>query len=72
MSSLNLPEEFVDWDSLAYRTVPQWDSVSHMLLIAGLEDKFDVLFDVDDVIGLSSFSIAIDVLTRLGIKFERE
>ncbi len=41
--------------TLEYQSVPQWDSVGHMQLIATLEDAFDIMFDTDDIIDFSSY-----------------
>ncbi|MCI8455400.1 MAG: acyl carrier protein [Lachnospiraceae bacterium] len=41
--------------ALEYQSVPQWDSVGHMQLIAALEDEFDIMFDTDDIIDFSSY-----------------
>ncbi len=41
--------------ALEYQSVPQWDSVGHMQLIATLEDTFDIMFDTDDIIDFSSY-----------------
>lgn len=56
-------------DSLAYQAVPEWDSISHMILISQLEDDFDVSFETDDVIDMSSFAKAKTILTRHGLSF---
>lgn len=54
-------------EDLAYAQIPQWDSVAHMALIAELEREFDVMFDTDDILALSSFTIAIELLKKNGI-----
>jgi len=57
----------VDWDKIAYREFEKWDSVAHMRLINELEDHFQIMIDTDDVIGMSSYKIAVVILKRLGI-----
>lgn len=47
---------------LKYATIPSWDSVGHMTLISALEEAFDIMFDADDIIDLSSFEKGIDIL----------
>jgi acyl carrier protein len=51
--------------SSAYRVTPGWDSVAHMTLVAGIEQTFDVMLETDDVIGLSSFEKAREVVRRM-------
>jgi acyl carrier protein len=52
----------VDVDNLKYRDIDAWDSVGHMGLVAAIEDEFDVQFDTDQVIDMSSFKVAGDML----------
>ncbi|MBM3453687.1 MAG: acyl carrier protein [Bacteroidetes bacterium] len=56
-------------DSLEYQTVPEWDSISHMILISQLEEDFEVSIDTDDVIDMSSFAKAKDILSKYNIVF---
>jgi acyl carrier protein len=54
-------------DGLAYRAIPGWDSVGHMRLIAALESEFDIMLDTDDVLDLSSFAKALEILGKYGV-----
>ena len=67
-TALNIQEELVQ-DELAYQSIPEWDSISHMVLIAQLEDDFSVSIDTEDVIDLSSVAKAKEILTKLGVSF---
>ncbi|MFD6070996.1 acyl carrier protein [Amycolatopsis lurida] len=58
----------VDVENLKYRDIEAWDSVGHMALIAAIEDEFDVEFDTDQVIDMSSFKVAVDMVTDLQSK----
>lgn len=55
----------VDVENLKYRDIDAWDSVGHMGLVAAIEDEFDVQFDTDQVIDMSSFKVAEDMLKDL-------
>lgn len=66
--ALGLPIEQVS-DSLAYNSIPQWDSVAHMGLVAELEGAFDLMLDTDDIIDLSSVAKAREILGKHGIAF---
>jgi acyl carrier protein len=67
--TLGIPEESVT-DDLAYRGIPQWDSVAHMALVAAIDTEFDTMLDTDDVLDLSSVAKARDILAdRHGIGF---
>lgn len=67
--ALSLPES-VDVSALAYGNHENWDSVGHMILVAEIEDAYGVLLDTDDVIGLSDYQAAVDLLGRLGVVCE--
>ena len=57
-------------DDLKYQGIPQWDSVGHMNLIAALEDSFDLMLDMDDVIGMNSIAVCKNILKKYGAEFE--
>lgn len=50
-----------------YRQVPQWDSMAHMQLVAEIETAFDIMLETEEVLGLSSFSKALEILSKHGI-----
>ena len=66
--ALGIPIEQVS-DELSYDSIPEWDSVSHMSLIAMLEDKFNVLLETNDILEMSSVRAAKEILGRLGVLF---
>jgi len=57
-------------DDLTYRSIPQWDSVGHMALIAELESTFNVMLDTDEILDLSSVAVAKQILARHGVSFD--
>tara|TARA_Y100000815_G_scaffold258351_1_gene267657 strand:+ start:180 stop:428 length:249 start_codon:yes stop_codon:yes gene_type:complete len=61
--SLGIEPQLVT-DELTYNTIPQWDSTAHMVLIAELENVFDVMLDTDDIIDLSSVAQAKIILQK--------
>ena len=60
----------VMYDNLAYGSTQGWDSVAHMGLVAEIENTFDIMLATDDVIDLSSFPKAKDILGKYGIQFQ--
>jgi acyl carrier protein len=68
-SSLGIPRERVT-DDLAYNTIKEWDSVGHMALVAEIEGAFDVMFDTDDILGMSTVAKAREILSRYGVSFD--
>tara|TARA_B110000238_G_C15916874_1_gene348726 strand:+ start:239 stop:463 length:225 start_codon:yes stop_codon:yes gene_type:complete len=63
MKCLGITSDIVT-DELEYAAIPQWDSVAHMSLIVGLEDEFDIMIETDDVIDMSSFKMAKEIVTK--------
>jgi acyl carrier protein len=60
----------INYDEIAYGKTGGWDSVAHMALISQIESTFDVMLDTGDVIDLSSFPKAKEILGRQGVAFE--
>lgn len=56
-------------DSLKYQSIPEWDSISHMVLITELEDAFDISLDTEDVIDMSSVLKAKEILAKHNVTF---
>ena len=62
----NLDEKF-DLKALTYQSIPEWDSVGHMSLVASLEDEFNIEMEMDDIIDLSSYEVAVKTLVKYGV-----
>jgi acyl carrier protein len=69
VEALDVPAD-VDWESLAYRGIEQWDSVAHMRLVAEIEDVFDIMIETEDVIDMSSYPVVRTILAKYGIACE--
>ncbi len=67
--SLGIPLERVT-DDLAYNSIPEWDSVAHMTLVASLESAFDLMLETDDILDLSTVGKAVEILARYGVQFD--
>ena len=68
VEGLSIPKDS-DFSSLEYRSIEEWDSVAHMLLIGEIENVFDVMLETQDVIDMSSFTKAQEILTKYGVTF---
>ena len=53
---------------LEYQSIPEWDSVGHMSLIAGIEEVFDITIDIDDIIDFSSYTKGIELLKKYEVE----
>ena len=67
-AALDLDEADVS-DDLTYAVSTGWDSIAHMSLVAALDDAFAIMLDTDDVLDMSSFGKAREILTKYGIEF---
>lgn len=70
VEALGIDEADTDWDALSYRGIPGWDSVAHMQLVGEIEDTFDIMLDTDDVIGMSSYPVARQILAKYGVALD--
>jgi acyl carrier protein len=55
------------FEGAQYGVTAGWDSMAHMQLIAEIEATFDVMLNTDEVISLSSFERAQEILKTHGI-----
>lgn len=62
-------DESILGDKLEYNTITEWDSIAHMLLISELEEEFDIVMDIDDIIDFSSYNKGFELLEKYGVKF---
>ena len=66
-----LIDESVLEGNLEYNTVTEWDSIGHMSLVAELEEKFDIMMEMDDIIEMSSFEKGKEILeSKYNISFK--
>ena len=65
IESLEIDENVLD--SLEYQSVDTWDSVGHMSLMAQLEETFDIMIDMDDIIDFSSYKKGKEILKKYNI-----
>ena len=66
LTALDLPAD-TDVEKLEIGSTTQWDSIGHMTLVAELEDRFGIALDTDDLIAMSSFPLALEILRRYGV-----
>lgn len=65
--ALDLPAE-TNIEALEIGANPHWDSVGHMALVAELENRFGIMLETDDMIGMDSYSKALEILRRYGVE----
>lgn len=65
-ATLNVEEDQLE--GLKYQAVSGWDSVGHMSLVAAIEDAFDIMMEMDDIIDLSSYEKGKEILKKYEIE----
>lgn len=55
-------------EELKYQSIPLWDSVGHMNLMANLEETFDIMLDTEDIIDFSSYAKGKEILKKYEVE----
>jgi acyl carrier protein len=55
-------------ENLEYQSIEPWDSVGHMALMAALEDEFDIMMEMDDIIDFGTYLTGIETMKKYGVK----
>jgi acyl carrier protein len=63
----SIPEKTVS-DALALREISSWDSMSHMMLIARMEEAFSIEFTGDEIADFRSVGDVREALSRRDVK----
>lgn len=53
---------------LEYESIPEWDSVGHMVLMASLEEGFDIMLDMEDIIDFNGYNKGIELLKKYDVE----
>ena len=69
METFNVKEDKLK-DNLEYDSIPEWDSVGHMTMVAALEEEFDIVLEMDDIIDFSSFNYGKEILKKYEIEIK--
>ena len=62
----NVTKEQLNKD-FVYQSVASWDSVGHMGMIAGLEEVYDIMMDMEDIVDFSSYTVGIKKLKKYNV-----
>jgi len=54
-------------DIVRYQSISTWDSVGHMILIAAIEDEFNIMMETGDIVNFSSYEDGKDILRKYGV-----
>lgn len=54
-------------DNYSKETVAEWDSVHQLSLIAQFEEAFDIMFDPEDIMEMTSYSKGKELLAKYDV-----
>jgi acyl carrier protein len=54
-------------DELSRKTVKEWDSMAHLMLVSEIESVFEVTMDDDDIMEIQTVADIKKTLQKLGI-----
>ena len=54
-------------DNYGKETVDEWDSVHQLSLIAEFEEAFDIMFDPEDIMEMTSYAKGKEILTKYDV-----
>lgn len=67
-TTMNIPSSEVK-DSLTYQSIPEWDSMAHMRLVAEIDNSFNTMLDTEEILDMSSVKKTKEILSKYGAKF---
>lgn len=59
-----------DFEALKYQGIVEWDSVAHMHLVNEIEVTFDIMLSTEDVIDMSGFVKAGEIIVKYGVSLD--
>ena len=66
----NLKVSADELPSLKYRVTPGWDSLTHMDMVAELEEKFHIRLETIDIMKFNTYAKGMEILSEYyGIQF---
>ncbi len=68
-ASLKVDASMVTSDA-SMQTLPKWDSLAHMNLVAAMEAEFNVRFEPEDLLSMVSVRDIVETLKRLGVELD--
>lgn len=57
-------------EELTYQGIPEWDSISHMMLINEMESAFTIEIQPEHILEINSFGKAKTILSQYDISFQ--
>jgi acyl carrier protein len=55
---------------MQFNTWVEWDSVAHMQLVAAIEDAYNIMLEMDDIVEFVSYKKGKEILSKYSILFD--
>jgi acyl carrier protein len=55
-------------DELEYQSIPEWDSVSHLVLVTELEAAYGITIEMEDVLTMGSVAKVKELLMKYNVE----
>jgi acyl carrier protein len=55
-------------DELEYQSIPEWDSVSHLVLVTELETAYGISIEMEDVLTMGSVAKIKELLKKYNVE----
>jgi acyl carrier protein len=55
-------------DELEYQSIPEWDSVSHLVLVTELESAYGITIEMEDVLTIGSVAKIKELLKKYNVE----
>ena len=65
--ALNIPANDIT-DELEYQSIPEWDSVSHLVLVTELEAAYGITIELEDVLTMGSVAKIKELLKKYNVE----
>jgi acyl carrier protein len=53
-----------NYETLVFAKSEGWDSIAHLKLVAAIEQEFGIMLDTKDMLDISSYSIAKEIVKK--------
>ncbi len=54
----------INYTKLEFAKSSEWDSIAHLHLIAAIEDEFGIMIETIDVLDMSSYHKAVEIVRK--------
>ena len=64
----NLSDDSIIDENMSRENSEIWDSLLHLTLVTTIEDEFDIMIDVEDILSFNSYKNGLEIIEKYTIK----